>query len=395
MDTQTNCAKIQRPYFYSLDTFRGIAALLVAYMHVQIYGIYWAKAWYCVDFFFILSGFILQYKYFCPVMPDDKSFLHKFVSHRIARLYPLHIAVLFLILLEWLWVGYVPPLNQGRGTVPFDLLQSVFMIQGMGFSLGNNPVNPSSWSIGTEFWANILFACLFIQKGFFIRISIAFLAYLFLVNSCRTIDVTGFPALYFISTGFLRTIGGFFLGTILYDIYAFIRSKWIPRLFFLSVCELASLASLILFAYITRNTNLYGIDVCYIILFCTAIIIFSFDSGILSYFFKKFKIYYIGYFSYSIYMIHYVLFWTLRDIFNIINPDKKSSFFLFTLILLFFSALIYYAFEKPAAKYYRNCISDITEFSSKEKAIMYRLISIFVISFFFFFIFIYKQSGLQ
>ena len=43
MDTQTNCAKIQRPYFYSLDTFRGIAALFVAYMHVQIYGIYWAK----------------------------------------------------------------------------------------------------------------------------------------------------------------------------------------------------------------------------------------------------------------------------------------------------------------------------------------------------------------
>ena len=285
MDTQTNCAKIQRPYFYSLDTFRGIAALFVAYMHVQIYGIYWAKAWYCVDFFFILSGVILQYKYFCPIMPDDKSFLHKFLSHRIARLYPLHIAVLFLILLEWLWVGYVPPLNQGRGTVPFDLLQSVFMIQGMGFSLGNNPINPSSWSIGTEFWANILFACLFIQKGFFIRISIAFLSYLFLVNSCGTIDVTGFPALYFISTGFLRTIGGFFLGTILYDIYAFIRSKWIPRLFFLSVCELASLTSLILFAYITRNTNLYGIDVCYIILFCTAIITFSFDSGILSYFF--------------------------------------------------------------------------------------------------------------
>ncbi len=188
MDTQTNCAKIQRPYFYSLDTFRGIAALFVAYMHVQIYGIYWAKAWYCVDFFFILSGFILQYKYFCPIMPDDKSFLHKFLSHRIARLYPLHIAVLFLILLEWLWVGYVPPLNQGRGTVPFDLLQSVFMIQGMGFSLGNNPINPSSWSIGTEFWANILFACLFIQKGFFIRISIAFLSYLFLVNSCGTFD---------------------------------------------------------------------------------------------------------------------------------------------------------------------------------------------------------------
>lgn len=102
MDTQTNCAKIQRPYFYSLDTFRGIAALFVAYMHVQIYGIYWAKAWYCVDFFFILSGFILQYKYFCPIMPDDKSFLHKFLSHPLLDSIPCILPFFFL----YYWNGY-------------------------------------------------------------------------------------------------------------------------------------------------------------------------------------------------------------------------------------------------------------------------------------------------
>ena len=39
MDTQTNCAKIQRPYFYSLDTFRGIAALFVVYACANIWNL--------------------------------------------------------------------------------------------------------------------------------------------------------------------------------------------------------------------------------------------------------------------------------------------------------------------------------------------------------------------
>src|SRR5258708_14456580 len=54
--------------FRALDSWRGICALLVAAHHLEARGfIYWQplvrNAWLFVDFFFVLSGFVIAHAY--------------------------------------------------------------------------------------------------------------------------------------------------------------------------------------------------------------------------------------------------------------------------------------------------------------------------------------------
>lgn len=73
--------------FHTLDSLRGLAAIAIVVFHVTgDWGGYLA-----VDFFLVLSGFILSHKYLYMSDVDSISF----VGSRLARLYPLHIYSLF------------------------------------------------------------------------------------------------------------------------------------------------------------------------------------------------------------------------------------------------------------------------------------------------------------
>ena len=54
--------------FYALDSWRGIAAVMVALFHMPIaWSLYDVgivrHAWLFVDFFFVLSGFVIAFTY--------------------------------------------------------------------------------------------------------------------------------------------------------------------------------------------------------------------------------------------------------------------------------------------------------------------------------------------
>lgn len=83
--------------FRSLDGLRGIAALLVAFYHWNVF--HWMFSFYgymAVDLFFVLSGFILahRYLYACSIAKESD-----FLVARFARLYPMHLFALFFLLL--------------------------------------------------------------------------------------------------------------------------------------------------------------------------------------------------------------------------------------------------------------------------------------------------------
>src|SRR3712207_4540408 len=97
-------------YLTTLTPLRGIAALIVVIFHCNImvnpflpagYTHLIDNGWLWVDFFFILSGFILSYVY---GESFEKGFsgsaYKKYLKARVARVYPLH-----LFTLLWTLIG--------------------------------------------------------------------------------------------------------------------------------------------------------------------------------------------------------------------------------------------------------------------------------------------------
>ena len=82
----------------SLESLRGVAALSVVLYHLPAISFYhFSKGLFGVYFFFSLSGFVIAFNYFGKIK-NFKSFLN-FLKKRFLRLYPLHIFVLFLVLM--------------------------------------------------------------------------------------------------------------------------------------------------------------------------------------------------------------------------------------------------------------------------------------------------------
>jgi len=167
-----------KPHYHLLDGLRGVAALMVIWYHV-FEGYTFAggttidtfnHGYLAVDFFFILSGFVIGYAY------DDrwgKNFTMKdFIKRRLIRLHPMVImgavvgAITFYIQGSVQWDGT----HIGISMVMLSLLCTIFFIPampGVGYEVRGNgemfPLNGPCWSLFFEYIGNILYA-LFIRR---------------------------------------------------------------------------------------------------------------------------------------------------------------------------------------------------------------------------------------
>lgn len=167
-----------KPHYHLLDGLRGVATLMVIWYHV-FEGYAFAggttidtfnHGYLAVDFFFILSGFVIGYAY------DDrwgKNFTMKdFIKRRLIRLHPMVImgavvgAITFYIQGSVQWDGT----HIGISMVMLSLLCTIFFIPampGVGYEVRGNgemfPLNGPCWSLFFEYIGNILYA-LFIRR---------------------------------------------------------------------------------------------------------------------------------------------------------------------------------------------------------------------------------------
>ena len=167
-----------KPHYHLLDGLRGVAALMVIWYHV-FEGYAFAggttidtfnHGYLAVDFFFILSGFVIGYAY------DDrwgKNFTMKdFIKRRLIRLHSMVImgavvgAITFYIQGSVQWDGT----HIGISMVMLSLLCTIFFIPampGVGYEVRGNgemfPLNGPCWSLFFEYIGNILYA-LFIRR---------------------------------------------------------------------------------------------------------------------------------------------------------------------------------------------------------------------------------------
>ncbi len=143
--------------FVLLDGLRGVAALAVILFHMpQLFApLAFPSGYLAVDFFFMLSGFVLSYAYGGKL--DDGWSTWDYCKTRLARLYPLYFAGVVLGFLAWVMT------RTFHHQPWFDLFQLASLVLGLVIlprmtlqgSTPAFPFNYPSWSIFFELIANI------------------------------------------------------------------------------------------------------------------------------------------------------------------------------------------------------------------------------------------------
>ena len=165
-----------KPHYALLDGLRGVAALLVIWYHVNE-GFAFASGapvisfmnhgYLAVDFFFILSGFVIGYAY------DDRwgknLTMGSFTLRRLIRLHPMVVMgaviglICFLLQGGVQWDGTKISVPQAMAALLCAMLFIPAMPGGVYEVRGNGeafPLNGPAWSLFFEYIGNIVYAVL-------------------------------------------------------------------------------------------------------------------------------------------------------------------------------------------------------------------------------------------
>jgi peptidoglycan/LPS O-acetylase OafA/YrhL len=140
-----------------LDSLRGFFAVSILMLHLQdtlklnlIQNLFILNASIFVDFFFILSGYVIAKNYFDKI--KSKNELQFFLKRRFLRLYPLHFLLLIIFLLieiaKYFLVNYKGLVSN---SIPFfqndakSFFSHLFNLQAL--FANENSFNGPSWSI--------------------------------------------------------------------------------------------------------------------------------------------------------------------------------------------------------------------------------------------------------
>jgi peptidoglycan/LPS O-acetylase OafA/YrhL len=153
--------QLQKPHrFDTLDALRGVAALLVVQVHLPfLFAAHmpFPHAYLAVDFFFMLSGFVMSFAYGARLREGWPT--HKFLRDRILRLYPLFLLSIPLGLVHLLVVSHREHQPLPHSELPLVVIFTFLLLPLPGFfqtgGPSSYPVNGPSWSLFLEIIANL------------------------------------------------------------------------------------------------------------------------------------------------------------------------------------------------------------------------------------------------
>ena len=201
--SNSNIYLASKPRYEILDGLRGVAAVLVVAYH--LFETYYHGAsdqpinhgYLAVDFFFVLSGFVIGYAY-----DDrwDKMSTWSFFKRRLIRLHPMVIfGTLFGALLFYFGsCGEFPLINDTPWYMVLLVMFWCFTMIPLPNTMDirgwaeTNPLNGPTWSLQWEYIANILYALVIRRLS---KVALAICVAIFAVMTvilCLNIDVTGF-----------------------------------------------------------------------------------------------------------------------------------------------------------------------------------------------------------
>lgn len=294
--------------FESVDALRGVCALLVALLHCETYshiqGVrFFNNAYLFVDFFFVLSGFVIASNY-ADKLHEDYS-IGRFALLRFGRVYPLYLVTLLaFVTMEMLQVA-VPALGAMGAGAPFaaprqswdTVLANLLLLQSFGtyeFLTWNTP----GWSIATEFWTYLAFA-LVAKYAYGARLGI------FAATVVVSLAVIGaFSPRYMNASydyGFIRTLAGFSAGALVFEFWRSRHGTRVLTQVNATVVEAAAIVAAIAFVTLADQSAL---SLAAPIVFSGVVLVFIGEAGAVSRLLKSRPLQTLGLLSYSIYMVH-------------------------------------------------------------------------------------------
>ena len=302
----TGGAAAQKHRYQALDALRGLCALCVCLFHFRATGpisglAFVHGSWLFVDFFFVLSGFVIAANYRERLIVG--GFLRRFVILRLGRVYPLHVFML-LVFVAMELVGLALDVNGLMQREPFAgstsvpaLFSNLALLQAFGLHPGLTWNGPS-WSIAVEFWTYVLFAlaaraagqCLETLLVLAALVSIAILV----VATPHGINVSHNWSLF-------RCIYGFAVGALAWRWWSLRGLSPQPGAAGGTAMELAAVAAVVAFVSFADR---FGINLLAPLVFGAALLVFAREAGAVSRLLLAGPLQWLGLLSYSIYMVH-------------------------------------------------------------------------------------------
>ncbi|WP_426412153.1 acyltransferase family protein [Bradyrhizobium ganzhouense] len=389
----------EKAHVLTLDSIRGIAAVTVVIHHVILMPTFLAafpnRAWidcaffrsggFLVDLFFVLSGMVMSLSY---VRSDFGHFsLRDFMVRRFARVYPLHIVMLFVTLLfRLVRIGLVmagvivavPTVFEVNNAYSFFL--NVFLLHSLGFVHYLN-WNAPSWSISVEFYTYLVFGVvvLIAQRLGSLRwlyVSAFLLAAASWFTLAVILDKRDLGAQY--DFGLLRCFTSFFLGVLTVKVVSLLPSSIRgANVYLLGAIQLASMVATV--------ANVWLVEAYPWISFAAPLTFAVFLGSLLAFpnaavvppMLVARPLVWLGARSYSIYMVHAFVV-LLAEYFvralgarpvaalDAVYPGLSTTLNLVAVLaaVLVLSNLTYLYIELPGGRWTRNILGRIPNMSS-------------------------------
>jgi len=375
-----------------LTPLRGVAALLVAAFHFQLFvaplfpsvaGDVVMKFYLMVDLFFVLSGFVIMHVYGASFTTKiDRGGFVRYMRARFARIYPLHVATLAYVVALALAAAVVeaPADAAPRMFFTFDTIPLQLLMLHATWAARDAWWNTPSWSVSVEWWAYVVFP--FIALGLHRRprasavvilvaaasgywaltevLQPAFVAQRFETFGVDapppgpegSVDVVAGPAL-------IRGLCAFALGTLTWKAWraGVGRPVFADGRTFIAICALLTLG---------WATGLAS-DPVSIALFSPLLLCVANNDGRLLRALNAGPLPWLGRISYSLYLVHMPIIFTWSIGRAIATPDDPArtsmlgydfspgaawaGFALFLPVLIAVSAATHYGIERPARRF--------------------------------------------
>lgn len=311
MSTQSN-------RFVALDAWRGLCACLVVIYHFRItshiYDVTLIRySFLFVDFFFVLSGFIIANAYYDALR--NGFGIVRFTILRFGRLYPLHFFVIAAFV-AWDLLLTVIGVRMFQGIHSAEsLVTNLLLLNAMGIHDGLN-WNYPSWSIGAEFYSYLVFGIVVVgvvRWRKWVLAGVLVVSLIVLANAPNGIGSHH-------DFGFMRALYSFCLGFFVWRLHRAWRARRD------TAQRDGTLAWTVLEVAVVVLSALYvvaplGLDARLLtpLFFCGVVFVFAQERGRVSLLLRGKVFVLLGDLSYSIYMIHAFVIYRVTDIFVVSN----------------------------------------------------------------------------
>ncbi|QEM09171.1 acyltransferase [Mucilaginibacter rubeus] len=343
--------------FYNLQCCRGIAAVMVLMAHAnlmvdkQMFSGAFIIGWSGVDFFFILSGFIIYYINF--KYAGKRNELKKYLSKRLIRVYPIY----WLYTTAFLILNYLLIKFAGKGIINWISLDFMgilrsYLLYPTNIVKSEMPIIPVAWTLSFEIIFYIIFGVYILSNKKIFQLIVGIWMLFVALNFFKVIDVTQSPLL---STLCNAKNIEFIYGCVIAHLS--LKNK-ISRNRSIGISVL--LVGMILLAiswinemnqcrYFPKMDSLnFGIPYSLIIYGLISLETYNPNNKI------KNSLVFLGDASYSIYLMHYISIVILYVIFKRIMHNHYGVFVIITTVLTAAGCICYSWIEMPLLKTIRR-----------------------------------------